>query len=82
MIWILSYAGSRGFLFSASKENLWERVILTKKVSKITMKSVSFVFSRCLFDRNHSQLRSLARLPDSDDFVKSQVGLLFALLCT
>ena len=39
----------------------------------------NLLFFRCLFDRNHSKLRSLARLPESEDFIKSQVGLLFAL---
>lgn len=54
------------------------------RIRRLFMKELNvmgrnFVFFRCLFDRFHSKLRSLSRLHDSEDFVRSHVSLLFGL---
>ncbi|KAJ7373464.1 Rho GTPase-activating protein 32 [Desmophyllum pertusum] len=44
--------------------------ILTRTIDNLRL--LDRALHRCLFDRNHSKLRSLSRLPDYEEYVKSQ----------
>lgn len=75
-----SLLGKEKDCVTPQRNSTLERVTVILASSRWVYEQDICYFYRCLFDRNHSKLRSLARLPESEEFIKSQVGLLFSLI--